>query len=293
MSRLVLTPILMSALAFAFDDAIEPSTEGALCDKLLALSAASTTTARATSREDVSALIGFALASRSIAMAFDDDASAATEGTSVTACGDARVACARSASGIYACARGRGWNDGAMRATAREMLRRGAAALASGAAPSVAWADATAAGVAAMDRRGVDVTVAAATTEAAAAETEAEDAFDARAVFYAVADADDDGDLKIVRAARPRSMRTEMDGRTASTLARLREDVESEETNAIEHAFVKPGHEAWVCASATDGKRAYVVVEDTSDTLLRAVRSAKAFAKKSFPDASSAFDLET
>jgi len=97
--------------------------------------------------------------------------------------------------------------------------------------------------------------------------------------------------LELTTAA-PAGARTEMDPRTASTLALLRRDVErASDGDAIEHAYVKPGHEAWVCVSATADERRYVAIEDTSDTLLRCARRVKTFAQKSFPDASGAFDV--
>ena len=95
-----------------------------------------------------------------------------------------------------------------------------------------------------------------------------------------------------MRTAAPAGARTEMDPRTASALALLRRDVErASDGDAIEHAYVKPGHEAWVCVSATADERRYVAIEDTSDTLLRCARRVKTFAQKSFPDASGAFDV--
>jgi len=83
-----------------------------------------------------------------------------------------------------------------------------------------------------------------------------------------------------------------MDARTASALALLRRDVErARGDDAIEHAYVKPGHDAWVCVSATADARRWVVMDDASDTLLRCARRVKAFARAAFPDAKGAFDV--
>lgn len=77
-----------------------------------------------------------------------------------------------------------------------------------------------------------------------------------------------------------------MDARTASTLALLRRDVSAGgDGDDIKHAYVKPGHDAWVCVSAGKDERAYVVVENTKDTLLRAVRDASEFGEDAFGNA--------
>ena len=77
-----------------------------------------------------------------------------------------------------------------------------------------------------------------------------------------------------------------MDARTASTLAMLRRDVSpGGDGDDVKHAYVKPGHDAWVCVSAGKDERAYVVVENTKDTLLRAVRDASGFSEDAFGSA--------
>ena len=141
-----------------------------------------------------------------------------------------------------------------------------------------------------LKRNGASASGAAA---AAAAEDEGATSrgLDKYAVFYGRERARNEGGLELTTAA-PAGARTEMDPRTASTLALLRRDVErASDGDAIEHAYVKPGHEAWVCVSATADERRYVAIEDTSDTLLRCARRVKTFAQKSFPDASGAFDV--
>jgi len=61
----------------------------------------------------------------------------------------------------------------------------------------------------------------------------------------------------------------------------------------VKMVYVKPAHNAWVCASATSrDERAYIVVEDSSDTLLRVVKSAKAFAEQHLRDAPDAFNVD-
>ena len=77
-----------------------------------------------------------------------------------------------------------------------------------------------------------------------------------------------------------------MDARTASTLGLLRRDVSAGgDGDDVKHAYVKPGHDAWVCVSASKDERAYVVVENTKDTLLRAVRDASEFGEDAFGNA--------
>ena len=83
-----------------------------------------------------------------------------------------------------------------------------------------------------------------------------------------------------------------LDDRTASTLALLRRDLQRG-ANDVKTVYVKPAHDAWVCASATSrDERAYIVVEDSSDTLLRVVKSAKAFAEQRLRDAPDAFNVD-
>ena len=83
-----------------------------------------------------------------------------------------------------------------------------------------------------------------------------------------------------------------LDDRTASTLALLRRDLQRG-ANDVKTVYVKPAHNAWVCASATSrDERAYIVVEDSSDTLLRVVKSAKAFAEQRLRDAPDAFNVD-
>ena len=170
------------------------------------------------------------------------------------------------------------------------LLAKGAARRTGSAGPGEAGGPWWAAG-------GAQSSPAAARASGAAAAAAAEDegatsrGLDKYAVFYGRERARNEGGLELTTAA-PAGARTEMDPRTASTLALLRRDVErASDGDAIEHAYVKPGHEAWVCVSATADERRYVAIEDTSDTLLRCARRVKTFAQKSFPDASGAFDV--
>jgi hypothetical protein len=275
----------------AFDDDIAPAREGETHEKVLA-SSSRAARARdgaegAAASRALSELVGFVLASRSIARAFaprdasDEDALE----FSVARTRGARVASVRArGTNSYACARvdegaAPRWStsDGELRA----MLARVVEAYEEGVRTNGAAAD---------DR----IARREAWTRAAAADEDegaTSRGLDKYAVFYGRERARNEGGLELTTAA-PAGARTEMDPRTASTLALLRRDVErASDGDAIEHAYVKPGHEAWVCVSATADERRYVAIEDTSDTLLRCARRVKTFAQKSFPDASGAFDV--
>lgn len=294
----------------AFDDDIAPAREGETHEKVLA-SSSRAARARdgaegAAASRALSELVGFVLASRSIARAFaprdasDEDALE----FSVARTRGARVASVRArGTNSYACARvdegaAPRWStsDGELRAMLarvveayEEGVRTNGAAADDRIARREAWTRAVATATEAP-RRAANASGAAA---AAAAEDEGATSrgLDKYAVFYGRERARNEGGLELTTAA-PAGARTEMDPRTASTLALLRRDVErASDGDAIEHAYVKPGHEAWVCVSATADERRYVAIEDTSDTLLRCARRVKTFAQKSFPDASGAFDV--
>jgi hypothetical protein len=247
------------------------------------------------------------LASRSIARAFaprdasDEDALE----FSVARTRGARVASVRArGTNSYACARvdegaAPRWStsDGELRAMLarvveayEEGVRTNGAAADDRIARREAWTRAVA--TATAPRRAANANASGAAAAAAAEDEGATSrGLDKYAVFYGRERARNEGGLELTTAA-PAGARTEMDPRTASTLALLRRDVErASDGDAIEHAYVKPGHEAWVCVSATADERRYVAIEDTSDTLLRCARRVKTFAQKSFPDASGAFDV--
>ena len=257
----------------------------------------------------LSELVGFVLASRSIARAFaprdasDEDALE----FSVARTRGARVASVRArGTNSYACARvdegaAPRWStsDGELRAMLarvveayEEGVRTNGAAADDRNARREAWTRAEA--TATAPRRAANANAnASGAAAAAAAEDEGATSrgLDKYAVFYGRERARNEGGLELTTAT-PAGARTEMDPRTASTPALLRRDVErASDGDAIEHAYVKPGHEAWVCVSATADERRYVAIEDTSDTLLRCARRVKTFAQKSFPDASGAFDV--
>ena len=107
-------------------------------------------------------------------------------------------------------------------------------------------------------------------------------------VFYGREKLDNADALEFLRAGE----RETLDDRTASTLAMLRRDLQRS-ANDVKSVYIKPAHNAWVCASATSrDERAYIVVEDSSDTLLRVVKSAKAFAEEHLKDAPDAFNVD-
>ena len=107
-------------------------------------------------------------------------------------------------------------------------------------------------------------------------------------VFYGREKLDNADALEFLRAGE----RETLDDRTASTLAMLRRDLQRG-ANDVKSVYIKPAHNAWVCASATSrDERAYIVVEDSSDTLLRVVKSAKAFAEEHLKDAPDAFNVD-
>lgn len=295
------------------DDDIAPAREGETHEKVLA-SSSRASRARdgaegAAASRALSELVGFVLASRSIARAFaprdasDEDALE----FSVARTRGARVASVRArGTNSYACARvdegaAPRWStsDGELRAMLarvveayEEGVRTNGAAADDRIARREAWTRAVA--TATAPRRAANANAnASGAAAAAAAEDEGATSrgLDKYAVFYGRERARNEGGLELTTAA-PAGARTEMDPRTASTLALLRRDVErASDGDAIEHAYVKPGHEAWVCVSATADERRYVAIEDTSDTLLRCARRVKTFAQKSFPDASGAFDV--
>lgn len=108
-------------------------------------------------------------------------------------------------------------------------------------------------------------------------------------VFYGREKLDNAGALEFSRAGE----RETLDDRTASTLAMLRRDLQRS-ANDVKSVYIKPAHNAWVCASATSrDERAYIVVEDSSDTLLRVVKNAKAFAEEHLREAPDAFNIDT
>jgi len=108
-------------------------------------------------------------------------------------------------------------------------------------------------------------------------------------VLYGTEKFDNPDALELSRAGEREET---LDDRTASTLALLRRDLQRG-ANDVKMVYVKPAHNAWVCASATSrDERAYIVVEDSSDTLLRVVKSAKAFAEQHFRDAPDAFNVD-
>lgn len=298
----------------AFDDDIAPAREGETHEKVLA-SSSRASRARdgaegAAASRALSELVGFVLASRSIARAFaprdasDEDALE----FSVARTRGARVASVRArGTNSYACARvdegaAPRWStsDGELRAMLarvveayEEGVRTNGAAADDRIARREAWTRAVATATEAPRRAANANANASGAAAAAAAEDEGATSrgLDKYAVFYGRERARNEGGLELTTAA-PAGARTEMDPRTASTLALLRRDVErASDGDAIEHAYVKPGHEAWVCVSATADERRYVAIEDTSDTLLRCARRVKTFAQKSFPDASGAFDV--
>lgn len=302
-------------LVVAFDDDIAPAREGETHEKVLASSRRGARDrdgdAPAATSRALSELVGFVLASRSIARAFaprdarDDDA---LEFSVARFASGARVASARArGTNSYACARV-GARAAPRRSTTdrelRAMLARAVEAYeegvrASGAAADdriarrEAWTRAVATAAEAPRPAASASASASEASEAATGEDEASTSrgLDKYAVFYGRERARNEGGLEL-RTAAPAGARTEMDPRTASALALLRRDVErASDGDAIEHAYVKPGHEAWVCVSATADERRYVAIEDTSDTLLRCARRVKTFAQKSFPDASGAFDV--
>ena len=108
-------------------------------------------------------------------------------------------------------------------------------------------------------------------------------------VLYGTEKFDNPDALELSRAGEREET---LDDRTASTLALLRRDLQRG-ANDVKTVYVKPAHNAWVCASATSrDERAYIVVEDSSDTLLRVVKSAKAFAEQRLRDAPDAFNVD-
>ena len=108
-------------------------------------------------------------------------------------------------------------------------------------------------------------------------------------VLYGTEKFDNPDALELSRAGEREET---LDDRTASTLALLRRDLQRG-ANDVKTVYVKPAHDAWVCASATSrDERAYIVVEDSSDTLLRVVKSAKAFAEQRLRDAPDAFNVD-
>ena len=108
-------------------------------------------------------------------------------------------------------------------------------------------------------------------------------------VLYGTEKFDNPDALELSRAGEREET---LDDRTASTLALLRRDLQRG-ANDVKTVYVKPAHNAWVCASATSrDERAYIVVEDSSDTLLRVVKSAKAFAEQHLRDAPDAFNVD-
>ena len=108
-------------------------------------------------------------------------------------------------------------------------------------------------------------------------------------VLYGTEKFDNPDALELSRAGEREET---LDDRTASTLALLRRDLQRG-ANDVKMVYVKPAHNAWVCASATSrDERAYIVVEDSSDTLLRVVKSAKAFAERHLRDAPDAFNVD-
>ena len=283
-------------LVLAFDDARESGAADETRDRVLGVATSADEGARA---EETRAVIGFARAFPTFARAFGDASDAVTDArgsdgragteTAVAWCADARFARARSADGsVGACARASGAeaarrSDEALRACVRTVVREGERLLASGESGAVAWERAARAGLEAL----LEEEAGGGVGGAAAGEAEG---FEKGVAFYAVEGEDGDEGLRMRRAASESSKRVDVDPRTASTLARLRRDVRrARAEDVVEHAFIKPGHEAWVCVGSRDGEHAYIVVEDTSDTLLRAVKGAKKFAEKAFPGA---FDLE-
>ena len=326
------TPAPKGVVVFVYDDAIEPSREGAVHEKLLRAHPSLDDAAA----DDVAALMSFAIASRSIANGFgidaaDADAAAAADASSSSpsspsgfcvaktsrarvatldierggAVAGARldvdafpdVACtdrdvARALEGVkdaYTRAMTRDGasvardDEDARDAATREAVERGVADFARLASPTSCGDD---------DVNDDD-------DDAANANASVQGAFESHAVFYAVERVGEEAcalDLRRVRGASSTQSRaaessSSLDARTASTLARVRRDVERDGRDGVKHVFVKPAHEAWVCASASDGSRAYVVVEDSSDTLLRAVRQAKTFAEAKFPAIANAYDV--
>jgi len=287
----------MSVVVLAFDDAIAPSSEGATHEKVLGVAREP---AREVSSAETSALVGFALAFPTFAKTFGGDARVSDDAnararvggveTSVARCADARFACARAREGsVWACARASEaaaatWrrSDEALRTCVRTVVLEGERLMRLGESRAVAWECAVRAGLEALREE-----EAGASGEATAPDEA--DGFEKYVAFYGVESEGENGALRMRRVASESSKRVHMDARTVSTLAQLRRDLRSEFSDDVEHVFIKPGHEAWVCAGSRDGERAYIVVEDTSDTLLRAVKGAKTFAEKAFPGA---FNLE-
>jgi hypothetical protein len=130
-------------------------------------------------------------------------------------------------------------------------------------------------------------------------------------VFFGAERASHDGPLELTVAAKGglpqkstngRVPVAALDARTASTLAMLRRDIGRDvaySDNALESVFIKPRHDAWVCASVAreedgtgDNYASYVVIDDNADTLLKVVRSVKTFASAAIPDLDdAAFDV--
>jgi len=303
---------------FAYDDAIEPAREGAIHEKLLR---AFPRDGAALDDDAVSSLIGFAIASRSIARGFGvDDESTSTSMSSFCVAKTANVRIATlelTREGVAAGARldVKAFPD--VMYTDRDISRvlervkstylralNDASASGDGGDDVVrdeAVREALERGVADFAQLGARVSENTSTTRTDGGEAPhacVPGAFESNTTLYAVEDVGNEGYALELQPARGDSASSaaakssSLDARTASTLTRLRRDVEQNGgDDAVKNVFVKPAHEAWVCASTSEGKRAYVVVEETSDTLLRAIRQAKTFAEAKFPALSNAYDV--
>lgn len=132
-------------------------------------------------------------------------------------------------------------------------------------------------------------------SNASAPDVDGEHPFAGQVAFYAEEDVERRIDaltwvVDDQRKEKTKGGKAMMDARTTATAARARRDF-SRIGSDVRDVFVKPAHEAWVCATTCEGKRLYVAVEETSDTLLRAVRQAKTFANAKFPAYPNAFDV--